>query len=245
MIKSVVRSILSSVGVPVSGKVSVSAGPEIPTGLTLTLISGGVQIDWADTNGATAQTEIWGQDDGGTSALLYTINAGLVTKNDICNPVDLRYYKIRGKKGTKYSEFTAEVSIVMLGAEVIINGDFTVSTGWICGADWTITGGKAVCSDAGGSYFYRTNNIKNAKKYRVGFNISNCATVASIQILRNESSGPCFPSPIDGQQLLANGNYVYYLTSIAAALQIAMLNYSATGASYSFDNLSVKEILFP
>lgn len=91
-----------------------------PTGLTLTLLSGtGVQIDWTDNSGGTAPTEIWGKIDSGEYSLLYTIEAGTVTKNDLRTPESLMTYKIRAGVAGGYSEFTAEESIAMLGDNLV------------------------------------------------------------------------------------------------------------------------------
>jgi hypothetical protein len=88
-----------------------------PSGLTLTLISGGVQIDF--TSDDANQTEVWGRSDSGVSALITTVAAGTHTYNDTVVPVDLRYYKVRALRGSLYSAFSAEVGIAMLGAELM------------------------------------------------------------------------------------------------------------------------------
>ena len=111
---------------------SISLAPIMPTGMTLSLISGGVGVSWTDTNGRTAQTEVWGGNSSGSETLLYTIDASLVSKNDICSPVDLRYYKIRALSNGQYSAFTSEQSIAMLGAEMMpsVATWATTGTGW-------------------------------------------------------------------------------------------------------------------
>ena len=93
---------------------------ELPTGLTLTLLSGtGVQIDWTDNSGGTAPTEIWGKIDSGEYLLLYTIDAGTVTKDDLRTPESLMTYKIRAGIRGGFSDFTAEESIAMLGDNLV------------------------------------------------------------------------------------------------------------------------------
>jgi hypothetical protein len=125
-----------------------SVAPAIPTGLTLSLISNGVKIDWADNTGGVAQTEIWAQNDGGASALAYTINAGIVTKSETgIEPVDLRYIKIRSKNGSLYSNFTAEQSIAMLYATEYIGAGWCAnppSGYWstVADANWSADGTK-------------------------------------------------------------------------------------------------------
>jgi hypothetical protein len=136
----------------------------IPTGLTLSLISGGVKIDWT-TGDVTAQTEIWGKNDNDAYALLYTINAGVVTKSETINPVDLRYYKVRAKKGAGYSDFTAEQSIAMLGAEIITPNGLTLSFwNYSPAACWSSDGAKLSCNGSG--QIARLSMLTAGYKYR-------------------------------------------------------------------------------
>jgi hypothetical protein len=134
--------------------------PEVPTGLTLTLISGGLKIDWTDTNGATAQTEIWAKNDSGTYALAWTIAANLVTKSETVAPVDLRYIKIRAKIGTSLSAFTDEESIAMLGAELIDQANWYNAAYWnyLFQGNWSSVGNTLV-SDGGGGFLSRSTHL--------------------------------------------------------------------------------------
>lgn len=123
--------------------------PALPTGLTLTLISGGVKIDFTDNSGGTAEHEIWAQSDGGASALLTTLAAADVSYDDTVSPVDLRYYKVRAKVGTNYSAFTSEVSIAMLGVEKIGATWNAAGGAWWNGgfdAGWSGDGSKLSCN---------------------------------------------------------------------------------------------------
>lgn len=131
------------------------------SGLTLSLISGGVKIDWTDNSGGTAQTEIWGKSDSGTSALLYTINAGTVTKNDTVAPVDLRYYKIRAKYTNDYSQFTNEISIPLLSAELVNQSNWYNLTYWdVVAANWSNSGNTLVSNGGTG---YITKYLQSTK----------------------------------------------------------------------------------
>jgi len=100
--------------------------PSVPTGLTLSLISGGVKIDWVSAD----SIEIWGKSDSDTYAFLYLISAGVTTKSEAVTPVDLRYYKVRAKNIYGYSDFCAEQSIALLGAEKINQSTWYTSTWW-------------------------------------------------------------------------------------------------------------------
>ena len=103
--------------------------PQIPTNVTLTLISRGVKIDW--TAEADDIVEIWGQSEGADYTLLYTIDAGIYTKDDIIPAVSMRYYKLRSYNNLIYSEFTEPVSIAMLGSNIITNTGTPDTTDWI------------------------------------------------------------------------------------------------------------------
>jgi hypothetical protein len=216
----------------------------IPTGLTLTLISGGVKVDWTDNSGGTAQTEIWGRSDSGVSALLYTIAAGIVTKNDIIAPVDLRYYKLRAKNGANYSAFTAEVSIAMLGAELITNGGFTLWTGntpntWgVLGAD-----GTHYVEDGGGTCRLVNPSNVNLRMYQ-----SPCTALSTYRIRATLSGGGA-----GGSFKMTNWASSVQKTSLATSFDEIMLAddsyvmvlFQDLTTGYYIDNMSVKKVLFP
>lgn len=106
----------------------------VPTNLTVSLITGGVRLDWDYLGSSLYEIEIWGNTDSNDSALLYTISAALKTKSEIITPVALRTYKIRVKDGATTGIFTDEVSIALLGSEKVVNGTFAVNVN-----DWTAT----------------------------------------------------------------------------------------------------------
>jgi hypothetical protein len=144
----------------------------IPTGLTLSIITGGVKIDWTDSSAGADQTEIWGRNDSDAYDVnpLYTINAGTVTKSETIAPVDLRYYKIRAKNGTNYSDFTAEVSIAMLGAELVTDPYFANGALWTPTANWSLSNGVWTHSSATNDNVYlKTPPNVNVigRKYRI------------------------------------------------------------------------------
>lgn len=221
-----------------------------PNGLILSLVSGGIKIDWTDTNSATAQTEIWGQSDGDAYTLLYTMNEGVITKTETINPVDLRYCKIRASRGGVYSEFTTEVSIAMLYPEKILNGSFTDTSTWLMGGGvglkgWVISGGKANFNAVTTSYgrnIYQGYILWLAKKYRIKFNISNIVTSGDMVI--HDGVNFNFGSPFDWYMVVANGDYAFYLNCVNAGIIFQIYAQRTTG-TYSLDNLSVKEIIKP
>jgi hypothetical protein len=223
------------------------AMPTLPTNLALTLISGGVKIDW--TCDSINQTEIWGKNDSDTYALLYTIAAGTKTKSEAINPVDLRYYKIRALDGSgNYSLFTAEQSIAMLGAEVITNGTFDTDTGWTYNPayGWSISGGKANWA-AGGYNAYglaQTDAFTAGDWYRVKFTISNNAGTIKTLVGQGDTYN-LFKAPLSGYMDFPAGDYIYYVqVDIHNTTGIKVFqSYTTGGAAFKLDNLSMKKIL--
>jgi len=226
----------------------------MPTGLTLTLISGGVKYDWTDTNSGNAQTEIWCRNDSDAyTTVTYTINAGIVTKSETINPVDLRYCKIRAKIGSAYSDFTAEQSIAMLGSELIVNGAFDDVSGWNFGVDqgWDVSGGKANWAAIGfnANSLWRTGfTLANYTKCRVKFSISGGGGSARLSLFINGTWSIFLNDPyLDGVSVWSDGDYVYYPTTNKGSSNtgIYFVAYTTGGGVFSIDNISLKVILFP
>jgi len=223
--------------------------PILPADLALTLISGGVQIDW--TANALDQVEIFARNDSDAygASPLYTINAGTYTKNDnAVTPVDMRHYKIRSLYGGIYSAFTSEVSIAMLGAELVTYGDFSDASKWTYGAGWTITGGKANLLTGAFDNMGQNANMgpmTAGSKYRVNFEISNCATTG--RILINNSNGSVKFNEWPDQRVFANGIHSEINTAAATVMNTIGLEGRQYGgySSYSVDNLSIKKVLMP
>jgi hypothetical protein len=223
--------------------------PVMPTGLTLTLISGGVQIDWTDESLGQDETEIWGRSDAGISALLYTTGITIVTKNDLTIPVDLRYYKLRSKNGSVYSSFTVEESIAMLGAEKVTAGDMTDATKFaVLGTLWTIAGGVASCNNSADGHFIQLHgnmgsNTEVNKTYRASFDIDIVGGNANFGFV-DESLTQAWGAYED----YPDGHHTYIFSIVAnigdGGLAI-YLSHANTDNAFTLDNLSLKEVLFP
>jgi len=209
-----------------------------PTDLALTLISAGVQVDWTDVSGGLNTTEIWGQSDGAAYALLYTIDVGTITANDdAVTPVDLRYYKIRAKNGSNYSEFTDPVSIAMLGSERIANGTFDDATGWTtAGSGFTIHDGKLWRESAATGWCSCALATTTGEKYRFV-----CTTGDVVSTAWYATSAPTLSG---GWIAVTAMTYKSYLTCSSGYTEL-IFRTGAAGGNYSIDNLSVKKILFP
>ena len=212
--------------------------PPIPSGLTLSLISGGVKYDWTDNSGGTAQTEIWCRDNSDAyTTVTYTINAGTVTKSETKSPVDLRYCKIRSLRGGVYSNFTAEVSIAMLGSEKIDQANWYTAAWWngAFPVGWSQSGTSLYANST--SQTIRRNAFWTiGKTYLIGLTLSG--------MTGGEFAGPYdyydAPSPVYHD---SNGSYTYsYKNGNTGNVNMLITAASATGYITA---LSIKEILMP
>lgn len=117
----------------------------LPTDLASSVIYSGIKLDW--TSDAADEVEIWHSDDNVTFALLATTATGVETYTHIVGDSEVHYYKIRGKLGLAYSEYTAveisgeadnwlEFSAVTTGAETLSLQRMDVKTGQEITIDW-------------------------------------------------------------------------------------------------------------
>jgi hypothetical protein len=207
--------------------------PAIPSGLTATLISGGVKWDWT-AGDAAAQTEIWCRNDSGAyTTATYTINAGTVTKSETTTPVDLRYCKIRSLKNGLYSAFTSEVSIAMLGAEKLNQTAWkavSLATYWdtACGANWSGDTTKITSNGTGelGKQFWTI-----GKTYRVAVD---CLYTSGSLDIRDWATTI---HPITGSGVT--------VINFIPVTEYLVIKSGTTPFIGSISALSVKEILFP
>jgi hypothetical protein len=217
--------------------------PVVPTGLALSLISGGVKIDWV--NESQGITEIWGQSDGAEYTLLYEINEGIATKNDTgVVPVDLRYYKLRATKEGNVSEYTNPVSIAMLSAEIITNGGFDDASAWSLGNPWSLGSGKCTYDDASNGTMYQTGNLQlhTGDVIRQKFSISNGGTT---DMMVTNSAGHAWTG---SRITVGNGDHTIFETLTYNPIAIGLtIGYRAftSGNGFAIDNLSIKKVLIP
>jgi len=83
----------------------------IPSGLTVTQISGGVRLTWSDNNTEAEQIEVWVNVNDGGYVLLATVDVGVETRDHTVANGTMKY-RLRAKSGTLpvYSDYTSEVS---------------------------------------------------------------------------------------------------------------------------------------
>ena len=121
-----------------------------------------------------------------------------------------------------------------LGSEEIVNGDFATDSNWNKGSGWSISGGTAN-TDGTPSSEIRQNNVTTVgKQYKYSFTISNSGGGVFNARLRNKSTG----TPI--LNFSNEGTYSGTFTSNGTFIDFVTL--SNNTASFSIDNVSVKEV---
>ena len=117
----------------------------LPTDLSSSVIYSGIKLDW--TSDAADEVEVWHSADNVTFALLATTATGVETYTHIIGDSGVHYYKIRGKLGLAYSEYTAvetsgeadnwlEFSAVTTGAETLSLQRMDVKSGGEITIEW-------------------------------------------------------------------------------------------------------------
>ena len=118
---------------------------------------------------------------------------------------------------------------------MIVNGDFDTDSDWSKGSGWSISGGTAN-TDGTPSSEIRQNNVTTVgKQYKYSFTISNSGGGVFNARLRNKSTG----TPI--LNFSNEGTYSGTFTSNGTFIDFVTL--SNNTASFSIDNVSVKEYL--
>ena len=123
---------------------------------------------------------------------------------------------------------------LVLGPELVTNGDFSSgSTGWIA-TSWVISGGKATISNVSDSLAQNVTLVAG-KTYRVEYTLSEFSGTGAFR--------PRFfgGTTVTGTSRSANGTYAEIMTAVSGNTQMAISVTSAT-CSGSVDNISVREI---
>jgi len=169
------------------------------------LFTGGVQGAW------------YAPDDFST---LFQDSAGTTPVTAVEQPVGLMLDKSQG---------------LVLGSELVTNGDFASSSGWTLPGVGTnsITGGQAVLSGASG-YLLRTGtSITAGQWYRVSFTVTGYSGSGTVRPYIQAS-------PVFGSNVTGNGTFVQYLlaTTTNANTEIG-LNF-ASSFTGNIDDISIK-----
>jgi len=128
-----------------------------------------------------------------------------------------------------------------LGPELIINGDFTSSAGWIIGAGWTISGGYGNFLDTQTATLKRSCSLVSGATYRLKFDIL-FSPGLSYMLFVNELNTAAFISPYHNYSPRANGSYTIYPVASGNHSQFGFRGHIAQ-SSFSLDNISLKIFL--
>ena len=133
-----------------------------------------------------------------------------------------------GKDGKAYSI----KPVPEYGSELVTNGDFATDSDWIKQTGWTISGGKANSDGTINQSLSQANVFTIGKSYRISFSISDVAGSLVARIWMATGGAKI--------EATAEGNYITDWVADATSLYITTL--STNTATYSIDNVSVKEV---
>ena len=224
--------------------------PQIPTGLTLTLISGGVRVDFTDNSGGIVPTEVWMKIDSGSYELNCTIAAGTVTKDILMTPEDLISVKLRAGITGSYSDYTAEVTKVMLGDNIVPSASSDFATDG--SALWTPYGTRTynsgthdlTVSQAGTGVcgIYKNPIVTVGKTYLVRFDAKSSDYTAKMGI---DNGGGTYFTDITNLNLTTDYQTFKFIGTQSGTLIKVIRLYpgSVTNKSFVIDNIKIQEAL--
>lgn len=186
----------------------------------LSLFSGGAPGAWYDPS------------DYGATGTLFQDSAGTTPVTAVEQPVGLMLDKSQG---------------LVLGSELVVNGDGTSTTGWgqlnDAGCSWTVSGGQFVATTigVGGARLQQTVPVVAGRTYQISVfaNSNNNGGQRSFNVWgTGYFSGDLAASPV-----VTNGIYTFIVTATSANLYI-QLQASNTGLALTsyFDNVSIKSL---
>ena len=135
--------------------------------------------------------------------------------------------------GTEPDFFGSQMNLLTSNQpELITNGDFATDSDWSKQTGWTISGGKANSDGTINQSLFQTNVFTIGKSYKISFSISDVTGSLNARILM-ATGGPKI-------EVTSEGNYIIDWVADGAYLYITTL--STNLATYSIDNVSVKEV---
>ncbi len=123
---------------------------------------------------------------------------------------------------------------LVLGPELVTNGDFSSGTGWTLGTGWSISGGVASANIATGSTLAQAFTTTNGKTYAVTYTITSFTSGG----VRARFTGT---ANVNGVIRSAAGTYTEYLTATATNGNFVMVD-GGVGFVGAIDNITVKEL---
>ena len=116
-----------------------------------------------------------------------------------------------------------------VGSELVTNGDFATDSDWVKGNGWIISGGKAILVDGLDPTYqiYQSISGLNTKNLKVTFDVTDFSGDAELRYPFREN-------------ITGNGSYTFYGVGTLDRVQFQVK--SGFTASFSIDNVSVKEV---
>lgn len=123
------------------------------------------------------------------------------------------------------------------GTELVVNGDFSVGTGWTFGSGWTISGGVAskVSGLATNLRQTATVSITAGRVYKLTFDATVSAGTLTPTVMNAASQ-----VILSSTAITASGSITQFITAPSGAARIAFLNDAAFVGS--IDNVSLQEV---
>lgn len=175
------------------------------------------------------------------------VSSLVYTKNQIDSILSAKYgnLQLTGSKlsytalGNKYIAKTD--STENLGVELVTNGVFASSTGWVNGySRFTITGGVCIVDTGTSTYapfLYQDIVIENGKTYKVQISVTAYTSGNFVIGLNDKGDG------VQSTIMSGTGNYTFYLTSNMDEPKQVILQSWNLAFKGSIDNISIKEVL--
>ena len=165
-----------------------------------------------------------------SSIELFEIYQGTLTAQEVSNLYNnSRYREVSGHEE-------------QLGAELVVNGGFDTDSGWTKQSSWTISGGKANYDDLAIHYIKQNLSITTNRVYKLQVTTSGLTSGTISLVFCNAAGASIMLSP-GGYLNMVNGSYEYKFIAALTTSELYIYGNTASGSSFSIDNLSIKEVL--
>ena len=127
------------------------------------------------------------------------------------------------------------------GSELVINGDFAVSTGWTFNDDWSYDAVnlEADYTDGVQSYFDRSITITAGITYQVSYTIKNYSAGTGYIWFTNQTGSGIFS--VSWWTITANGVFTANYVALESATSLRVYAHSLS-VNYSVDDISIKAV---
>jgi len=127
------------------------------------------------------------------------------------------------------------------GSELVINGDFAVSTGWTFNDDWSYDAVnlEADYTDGAQSYFDRSITITAGITYQVSYTIKNYSAGTGYIWFTNQTGSGLFS--VSWWTITANGVFTANYVALESATSLRIYAHTLS-VNYSVDDISIKAV---